>query len=301
MKALGGGRPEKIKGPCKIPNCGRAEETGKYHRLIKFQPEIRNTIITSSDSKLSNNSVVYNKCFTNLKRQPDLKKKKLKPKCIIPDCPDDSVTNFGGNKDDFFERFGTSECTGLYGNDMTISLCNKHNMQLFHFSKKCTLCNSRIPTGKVRHCQEPELLLIYWSEIFPGESINITKDDRNCEGCCFAFQTLKKQNSGGSSDTQLKTFLGDHSPSECKEHKYPIDCALHCTYSHLASALLNGSVILLPELFAFFEKCLLIYQTGHSVPDSQIPKKICTLASILFDIKYVRSLFMSYIQKIKKA
>ena len=101
MKALGGGRPEKIKGPCKIPNCGRAEETGKYHRLIKFQPEIRNTIITSSDSKLSNNSVVYNKCFTNLKRQPDLKKKKLKPKCIIPDCPDDSVTNFGGNKYDF--------------------------------------------------------------------------------------------------------------------------------------------------------------------------------------------------------
>ena len=42
VKALGGGRPEKIKGPCEIPNCGRAEETGKYHRLIKFQPEIRN-------------------------------------------------------------------------------------------------------------------------------------------------------------------------------------------------------------------------------------------------------------------
>ena len=279
VKALGGGRPEKINGPCEIPNCGRAEETGKYHRLIKFQPEIRNTIITSSDSKLSDNSVVCNKCFTNLKRQPDLKKaaeskkKKLKPKCIIPDCPDDSVTNFGGNKDDFFECFGTSECTGLDGNDMTISLCNKHNMQLFHFSKKCTLCNSRIPTGKVRHCQEPELLLIYWSEIFPGESINITKDDRICEDCYFAFQKLKKQNSGGSSDTQLKTFLVDHSPSECKEHKYPIDCALHCTYSHLASALLNGSVILLPELFAFFEKCLFIYQTGHSVPDSEIPKK----------------------------
>ena len=143
-----------------------------------------------------------NKCFTNLKRQPDLKKaaeskkKKLKPKCIIPDYPDDSVTNFGGNKDDFFECFGTSECTGLDGNDMTISLCNKHNMQLFHFSKKCTLCNSRIPTGKVRHCQGPELLLIYWSEIFPGESINITKDDRICEDCYFTFQKLKKQNSG---------------------------------------------------------------------------------------------------------
>ena len=65
-------------------------------------------------------------------------------------------------------------------------------MQLFHFSKKCTLCNSRIPTGKVRHCQEPELLLIYWSEIFPSESINITKDDRICEDCYFAFQKLKK-------------------------------------------------------------------------------------------------------------
>ena len=65
---------KKIKGPCEIPNCGRAEETGKYHRLIKFQPEIRNTIITSSDSKLSDNSVVCNKCFTNLKRQPDLKR-----------------------------------------------------------------------------------------------------------------------------------------------------------------------------------------------------------------------------------
>ena len=101
---------------------------------------------------------------------------------------------------------------------MTISLCNKHNMQLFHFSKKCTLCNSRIPTGKVCHCQEPELLLIYWSEIFPGESINITKDDRICEDCYFAFQKLEKQNSGESSDTQLKTFLGDHSPSKCKEH-----------------------------------------------------------------------------------
>ena len=51
--------------------------------------------MTSSDSKLSDNSVVCNKCFTNLKRQPDLekaagsKKKKLKPKCIMSDCTDD--------------------------------------------------------------------------------------------------------------------------------------------------------------------------------------------------------------------
>ena len=154
VKVLGGGRPEKTKDPCEILNCGRAEETGKYHWLTKFQPEIRNTIITSSDSKLSDNSVVCNKCFTNLKRQPDLKKaaeskkKTLKPKCIILDCPDDSVTNFGGNKDDFCECFETSECTGLDENDKTISLCNKHNMQLFHFSKKCILCNSRIPQEK---------------------------------------------------------------------------------------------------------------------------------------------------------
>ena len=113
----------------------------------------------------------------------------------------------------------------------------------------------------------------------------------------------------GGSDSQLETLLADHSHSECTEHKYPIDCALYCTYSHLASALLNGSVILLPELFAFFEKCLFIYQIGHSVPDSQIPKKsarwllssfICQITFCVIHTKNQKSMVHCCIVKVVK-
>ena len=52
---------------------------------------------------------------------------------------------------------------------------------------------------------------------------------------------------------KLETFLNDNSPVNCTEHKAPLDCALHCTQSLLASVHLNGYVIFLPKFFSFFE------------------------------------------------
>ena len=114
------------------------------------------------------------------------------------------------------------------------------------------MCNSRVASNNTRHCQEHGLLSTYWSELSPGENIHIKKYDKICEDCYFAFQKLKKQNTGASSDMKLKTFLNYHSPVNCTEHKAPLDCVLHCTRSLLASVLLNGCVRLLPELFSFF-------------------------------------------------
>ena len=111
--------------------------------------------------------------------------------------------------------------------------------------------NSRVVSKNTRHCQEPGLLSTYWSELFSGENIHIKKDDKICDDFYFAFQKLKrktKQNAGPSSDMKLTTFLKDHSPVNCMEHKAPLDCALHCTQSLLASILLDGYVILLPEI-----------------------------------------------------
>ena len=146
-------------------------------------------------------------------------------------------------------------------------------MELYHFFNKCTMCNSRVASKNTRHCQEPGLLSTYWSELLPGENIHVKKDDKICEDCHFAFQKLKKQNTGASSDMKLKTFLNDHSPVNCIEHKTPLDCALHCTQSLLASVLLNVYVILLPELFSFFENSLMEYQTAHMATDSELQKK----------------------------
>ena len=72
---------------------------------------------------------------------------------------------------------------------------------------------------------------------------------------------------------KLTTFLKDHSLVNCMEHKAPLDCALHCTQSLLAYVLLDGYVILLPELLSFFENSLIEYQTAHMAPDSELPKK----------------------------
>ena len=145
-----------------------------------------------------------------------------------------------------------------------------HYMELCHFFSKCTLCNSRVASKNIRHCQEPGLLSTYWSELFPGENIHIKKYDKICEDCYFAFQKLRKQNTGASSDMKLKTH---HSPVNCIEHKTPLDCDLHCTQSLLAPVLLSGYVILLPELFSFFENSLMEYQTAHMATDSELPKK----------------------------
>ena len=280
-RALGGGRSSKVQGPCQIKSCGRNEPNSKYFKLATFSPEKRN-VIMSGDFNLNESSVVCQKCYSKLKRQPDVKKafqpKKQKldrPKCIIPDCPLDSEHNYGGTKLEFLECFeALFDYSSSDKNIPTIiPLCKVHYMELYHFFNKCTICNSRVASKNTRHCQEPGLLSTYWSELFPGENIHIKKDDKICKDCYFAFQKLKKQNTGASSDMKLKTFLNDHSPVNCIEHKTALECALHCTQSLLASVLLNGYVILLPELFSFFENSLMEYQTAHMATDSELPKK----------------------------
>ena len=69
-RALGGGRSSKVQGPCQIKSCGRNEPNSKYFKLAAFPPEKRN-VITSGDSNLNESSVVCQKCYSKLKRQPD--------------------------------------------------------------------------------------------------------------------------------------------------------------------------------------------------------------------------------------
>ena len=88
-----------------------------------------------------------------------------------------------------------------------------------------------------------------------------------------AFEKLRKQNANTNLDSDLKTLLlGNLSPDTCNDHGTATNCALHCTMSYFASTMLNGSVILLPELFAFFEQCTDLYINSRGC-SSETPKK----------------------------
>ena len=151
--------------------------------------------------------------------------------------------------------------------------CQEHYMELYHFLNKCSLCKSRLESKSNRYCSEPDWLNKYWSELFPGEAVHRTRSDKICDECYFAFQKLRKQSANTSLDSDLKKFLlGNHSPDTCDDHGTAIDCALHCTMSYFASTMLNGSVIFLPELFAFFEQCFDLYINSRGC-SSKTPKK----------------------------
>ena len=81
-RALGGGRSSKVQGPCQIKSCGRNEPNRKYFKLPAFPPEKRN-VITSGDSNLNESSVVCQKCYSKVKRQPDFRKFQPRNKSLI--------------------------------------------------------------------------------------------------------------------------------------------------------------------------------------------------------------------------
>ena len=146
-------------------------------------------------------------------------------------------------------------------------------MELYHFLNKCSLCKFRLESKSNRYCSEPDLLNRYWSELFPGEAVHLTRSDKICDECYFAFQKLRKQSANTSLDSDLKKFLlGNHSPDTCNDHGTAIDCVLHCTMSYFAPTMLNGSVILLPELLAFFEQCTDLYINSRGC-SLETPKK----------------------------
>ena len=125
-------------------------------------------------------------------------------------------------------------------------------MELYHFLNKRSLCKSSLESKRSRYCSEPDLLNLYWSELFPGEAVHMARSGKICDECYFAFQKLKKQSASVNLDSDFKftVLFGNHFPDTCNDHVTAIDCALHCTMSFC---------IYNVELFAFFLNNALIF------------------------------------------
>ena len=76
-------------------------------------------------------------------------------------------------------------------------------MELYHFLNKCSLYKSSLESKSNRYCSEPDLLNWYWSELCPGEAVQLARSDKLCDECYFAFQKLKNQSANITLDSDL--------------------------------------------------------------------------------------------------
>ena len=130
-----------------------------------------------------------------------------RPKCIINSRKRESKHNSGATKEDIEECFGPSinnENQELVTDPFPFY--QEHYMELYYFLNKCSLRESRLESKSNRYCSESDLLNRYWSELFPGEAVHLTRSDKICDECYFAFQKLRKQSADTSLDPDLKTF-----------------------------------------------------------------------------------------------
>ena len=90
-----------------------------------------------------------------------------RPKFFINSCKRESKHNSGATKEDIEECFGpliNNENQELVTD--SFPFCQEHDMELYHFLNKFSLCKSRLESKSNRYCSEPDLLNRYWSEFF---------------------------------------------------------------------------------------------------------------------------------------
>ena len=175
--------------------------------------------------------------------------------------------------------------------ELTTTLCEEHYKRTqrlaknYNVHKKCYMCHCRIPTGRERHCPNPNSVKAFYDE-HGNVDVGITEEDIICTKCYNHHQEILQNEDMKSRDSELAELLQSTSPViEAGVHAHIISAGLQDTVKQLGNVLTQHMGLLLPELYREFLSCT-VKHSNNEVTEPEVAKQLPQAAFLCYISSY---------------